>query len=131
MNYIDHAQWYENEIVKISISVGTEDTSEIFYEDGISFIPLRSWGREGKPECHLIYCLLIFDWKMKLTLNYKIGFNISYNDAIAACDANPLCNYIENEDCSGTEGFELCSSLEKDRKLCAFKKTEKGEAITG
>ena len=39
----------------ISILVGTEDTSEIFYEDGISFIPLRSWGREGKTECHRLF----------------------------------------------------------------------------
>lgn len=46
--------------MQIFISVGTEDTSEIFYEDGISFIPLRSWGREGKTECHLIYFLRIF-----------------------------------------------------------------------
>ena len=60
MNYIDHAQSYKNEIMQIFISVGTEDTSEIFYEDGISFIPLRSWGREGKTECHLIYFLRIF-----------------------------------------------------------------------
>ena len=46
--------------MQISISVGTEDTSEIFYEDGISFIPLRSWGREGKRECHLISFWLRF-----------------------------------------------------------------------
>ena len=63
--------------MKISISVGTEDTSEIFYEDGISFIPLRSWGREGKTECHHIYFLLIcIVEKLKINSNYKIGCNI-------------------------------------------------------
>ena len=78
MNYIDHAQWYENEIVKISISVGTEDTSEIFYEDGISFIPLRSWGREGKTECHrLFFFACCSRWIRKLKKSkYKIGCKI-------------------------------------------------------
>ena len=28
--------------------VRTEDTSEIFYEDGISFIPLQNWSQGGK-----------------------------------------------------------------------------------
>ena len=51
----------------------------------------------------------------------------SFDAAVAACDADQKCNYIENEDCSGTEGFELCISLEKDAKSCAFKKTAKTE----
>jgi len=34
------------------LPVGTEDTSEIFYEDGISFIPLRNWSRAGKFKQH-------------------------------------------------------------------------------
>ena len=53
----------------------------------------------------------------------NIGYFSSYGDAINACDEDPSCKYIENEDCSGTEGFELCTLLEKNRKSCAFEKT--------
>ena len=57
----------------------------------------------------------------------KIGSpTSSYADAVAACDVDPLCKYIQNEDCAGTEGFELCISLEKHHKSCALEKTEKG-----
>ena len=64
----------------ISILVGTEDTSEIFYEDGISFIPLRSWGREGKTECHrLFFFACCSRWIRKLK-KVKIQNRLQHND---------------------------------------------------
>ena len=52
----------------------------------------------------------------------SIGFYKTYKDAVKACNANLNCKFIENEDCSSTEGFELCSSIQKDGKSCAFER---------
>ena len=43
-------------------------------------------------------------------------------EAEEACNTNPECKYIENEDCSGTEGYELCTSIEEDSKSCVLVK---------
>ena len=53
------------------------------------------------------------------------SFHARFDDAIKACDQNPSCNYIENEDCSGNSGYKTCSTLEKHTKDCAFEKTGK------
>ena len=38
--------------------VRTEDTSEIFYEDGISFIPLQNWSQGGKYKINTCFLKL-------------------------------------------------------------------------
>ena len=50
---------------------------------------------------------------------------LSFGDALVACDADPLCNYIVNDDCHGMDGFELCISLTNETtstRSCAFEK---------
>ena len=49
---LGHQHGFKFEIAEIVYTfsifpVMTEDTSEIFNEDGISFIPLRDWSRAG------------------------------------------------------------------------------------
>ena len=51
-----------------------------------------------------------------------LGFYRYFEDAVADCNQNLFCNYIENEDCSGTEGYEICKDVEDDAKSCAFVK---------
>ena len=51
----------------------------------------------------------------------SVHFN--FDDAVKACDQNPSCNYIENKECYGREGYRTCSTVIKTRKSCAFKKT--------
>ena len=43
-------------------------------------------------------------------------------DAEKACNANTECKYIENEDCSGTEGYVICDSLKENSKSCVLVK---------
>ena len=43
-------------------------------------------------------------------------------DAEKACNTDPKCKYIENEDCSGTEGYAICTSLKENSKSCVLVK---------
>ena len=52
--------------------------------------------------------------------NYNSHRN--FDDAVKHCNKNPSCRYIEIEDCSGTEGYQTCSSIKKDGKSCAVEK---------
>ena len=51
------------------------------------------------------------------------NFFATYDEAVVACNKNSACKFIENEDCSGTEGYELCTSVTTDGKSCALEKT--------
>ena len=58
-------------------------------------------------------------------------------EAKTACDQNLECRYIQNKDCSGTKGFEICAFVQLDRewqnenggymwgKSCALEKPSK------
>ena len=39
-------------------AVTTDDTSETFHEDGISFIPLRNWSRAGNRKNSILTLLI-------------------------------------------------------------------------
>ena len=67
-------------------------------------------------------------WKCKNPLNWNATRNSTYEDAIKACNKNPSCKYIENEDCAGTEGYSLCTSLIENSKSCVFEKND-GSAL--
>ena len=62
-------------------------------------------------------------------------------EAKTACDQNLECRYIQNKDCYGTKGFEICAWLQEDRewqnenvvymwgKSCALEKPSKDEFL--
>ena len=52
----------------------------------------------------------------------SLGVYRYFENAVTACNQNPICTYIENEDCSGTDGYEICNFLEPDGSSCAFEK---------
>ena len=65
------------------------------------------------------------DGKTKWECKDNVAKNSFFNtkeEAEEACNTNPECKYIENEDCSGTEGYELCTSIEEDSKSCVLVK---------
>ena len=65
------------------------------------------------------------DGKTKWECKDNVAKNSFFNtkeEAEEACNTNPECKYIENEDCSGTEGYELCTSIEEDSKSCVIVK---------
>ena len=47
---------------------------------------------------------------------------LAKEDAEKACNADQECKYIENEDCSGTEGYVICNSLKDNNKSCVLVK---------
>ena len=62
-------------------------------------------------------------WKCELAeavVNTTVFF--VKEDAEKACDADSECKYIENEDCSGTEGYVICNSLKDNNKSCVLVK---------
>ena len=62
-------------------------------------------------------------WKCELAeavLNTTVF--MAKEDAEKACNTDPKCKYIENEDCSGTEGYAICTSLKENSKSCVLVK---------
>ena len=60
------------------------------------------------------------DLKKEAVLNTTVF--MAKEDAEKACNTDPKCKYIENEDCSGTEGYAICSSLKENSKSCVLVK---------
>ena len=63
--------------------------------------------------------------KWKCDRQTDISTHANFDDAVKACDQNPLCNYIENEDCSGQNGYQTCTDFKNDGKSCTFEKKSK------
>ena len=63
--------------------------------------------------------------KWKCDRQTDISTHANFDDAVKACDQNPLCNYIENEDCSGDQGYQTCTNFKNDGKSCTFEKKSK------
>ena len=63
-------------------------------------------------------------WKCELKKEAVLNTTVflAKEDAEKACNNDTECKYIENEDCSGTEGYVICNSLKENNKSCVLMK---------